>query len=718
MLIFIKTLTNIITIEVSRTDTVENLKTKIEDKEGVKVEEQQLVFSGKKLENEKTLEEYNIEKESMIYLILHLTGPKKVIVKSLNDKKFELELRGSDRIKDVKIKIENIENIPLDQQCLMYNHKKLEDDKQVSEYNLENGSIINLVQILNGTLEITIKLIPNNTQINLNIGILENLKRLKSAIKEKVNIPLEQQRLVYNGMLLQDDEKLLQEYNIEQNSVINLVNSSAGNQDTATPGVKKVTIQFLMPGQNFILNIEDSETIQDVKVKIQNLKNIPHEKQCLIYKGIKLSNDKKVSECTIQNDSTINLVVLNIETFDIQIKLLNDETVTFQYAASVTIKEVKMKILEIKDIPIDKQNLIFGGVILDDTRSIEFYNLQQGSQLRLVLNHTITEELDIFIKKVDGGVFTLKIDSTKTIFELKTKINGQIGIPIEGLTLIFSQKILENSKKLSEYKITDGSVVIIFESKGEFSAQAGIFTSAFIDFSIPANALNTRTTFLVKESNENLKIPLNVLKITPIFRMEPFSLKFNVPIGMRFKNLEHNDTCLFILENEGNDKVLNKWTCCYSTKIEITTFEFKVASSGFFFLGRISLKTYNPLKAYQLVHSGLNYVVNCEDTACECNTQLTVIPSKQDFDKHQPNNDIDLGFLKCPICDETINDIESIKNIVLFQSEGNIDFKRNIENSKLQTVQFDLNDPKTIILFGDDEMRDAYTSLSIKVKTF
>jgi hypothetical protein len=187
---------------------------------------------------------------------------------------------------------------------------------------------------------------------------------------------------------------------------------------------------------------------------------------------------------------------------------------------------------------------------------------------------------------------------------------------------------------------------------------------------------------------------------------------------MRFKNLEHNDTCLFILENEGNDKVLNKWTCFYSTKIDNSSFEFKVTCSGLFFLGRITLKTYNPLKAYQLVHSGLNYVVNCEDTACECNTQLTVIRSKNDFDTHQPNNDIDLGFLKCPICDETINDIESIKNIVLFQSEGNIDFKRNIENSKLQTVQFHLNDPKTIILFGDDEMRDAYTSLSIKVKNF
>ena len=718
MLVFIKTLKNVITIEVSRTDTIENLKTKIEDKEGINIEQQQLVFSSKTLVNDKTLEEYNIEKESTIYLILRLTGTKKVIIKSLDGQRsFELELRSSERIKDVKIQIENIEKIPQDQQCLMYNHKKLEDDKLVSEYNLENGSIINLVQILNGTLEITIKLIPNNTLIKLNIGILETLQKLKLAIKEKVNIPVEKQRLVFNGKLLDDDEKIVQKYNIEQDSVINLISNSAGNQDTDSNSIKKVTIQILMPAQSFIINILDSETIKAVKFKIQYLKNILQEKQCLIYKGEKLSNDKKVSECNIQNDSTINLIVLNVEVFDIQIKLPNDRTTMFSFAASTTINEVKMKISEIEGIRIDEQILIYGGVNLDDARSIEFYNLQQGSQLRLVLKQTNkTEELDIFIKQVDGGVFTLKIDSAKTIFELKVKITEQKGIPIETLTLIFSHKILESFKKLSDCKITDGSVVVIFELKGEFSPQAGIFTSAFVDFSIPTNALNTRTTFLVKESNENLKVPLNVLKNTPVFKMEPFSLKFNVPVGMRFKNLEYNDTCLFILENEENNKILNKWTCFYPTKIDDSTFEFKVTSFGFFFLGRINIKTNNPLKPYQQVYSGLNYLVNCEDATCECNAHLTVIPSQKGFDKYQPNIDIDMGYIKCPICDEAINEIESIKNVVLFQAEGHIDFKQNIENSKLQTVQFHSNDEKKLILFGDDEMRDAYTSLIIKVK--
>jgi hypothetical protein len=56
MLVFIKTEKNVIPIEVSTTDTVENLKIKIEAQEGSLIEQQHLEFCGKNLENDKRLE--------------------------------------------------------------------------------------------------------------------------------------------------------------------------------------------------------------------------------------------------------------------------------------------------------------------------------------------------------------------------------------------------------------------------------------------------------------------------------------------------------------------------------------------------------------------------------------------------------------------------------------------------------------------------------------
>jgi len=140
-----------------------------------------------------------------------------IYVKVFNGKTIDLDVESFDTIEKVKEKIQNIEGFSSSEQRLIFAGMGLEDGRTLSDYNIQMDSILNLV----------LRMKQMFIQINAGEPVVimffdnEKIEQIKQKIEDVVAIPIEKQRLFFNGELLENDKSAVLYY-IPKDSLVQL----------------------------------------------------------------------------------------------------------------------------------------------------------------------------------------------------------------------------------------------------------------------------------------------------------------------------------------------------------------------------------------------------------------------------------------------------------------------------------------------------------------
>ena len=274
----------------------------------------------------------------------------------------------------------------------------MEDGHTLSDYNIQNESIISLKSKLGGLMYV-------KTQTGKTSGLWVNasdtIRTVKNKIQDREGIPPDQQILFFDGLKL-ENVRALCHYKIQSWSTVYLVLRLTNSMQIF---IRMLTKKIIA------LKVEASDTIVNVKAKLQDKEGIPPDQQILLYTlepSMVMKDDHTLSDYGIENES---MVYLNFKPImQIFVKTQTAVVFTLEVNPMDTIGNVKAMIQEKEGCPPDMQILVIAGkeptLELQNDCTLSNYNIQKEFTLHLFFRLR-RGNMEIFVKTLAGKIFHL-----------------------------------------------------------------------------------------------------------------------------------------------------------------------------------------------------------------------------------------------------------------------------------------------------------------------
>lgn len=218
--------------------TINELKAKIQDKLGYMIDQQILLFNNQPIQESNnstnlTIGSCGIREGEEIRLEVRqqiVNNGIEIFVRSADKRCFPFFVYEHTTIYELKLKVQDKFEINADDQNLLLKGKMIGDENNntIGSYGIQNGAELFLIIKTSQPFQIFIKTLSGKT-IAINISPDERIETLKNIIYDKLNVPIERQKLIYGGKQLVN-ENTLKQYFIPNGATICLVLALKGGK--------------------------------------------------------------------------------------------------------------------------------------------------------------------------------------------------------------------------------------------------------------------------------------------------------------------------------------------------------------------------------------------------------------------------------------------------------------------------------------------------------
>ena len=210
-----------ITLDVPPFQTVKYVKRMIQEKEGIPMDIQRLIFAGNVLYDQFSLNEFNIGNGSQLVLYRITRDAMEIFVWTMAGKVFKVRAKPCDTIDTLKCIIHRVSGFPPHQQRLLYAGRKLKGPRLLSDYHIEPESTVQLFLHPQDEIQVFAKDLSGKTW-TLKLHPVDTVADLKVEIMKQTGIPTDQFRLVFTGRHLVG-QHILHDVGIGNNSLVHFV---------------------------------------------------------------------------------------------------------------------------------------------------------------------------------------------------------------------------------------------------------------------------------------------------------------------------------------------------------------------------------------------------------------------------------------------------------------------------------------------------------------